>query len=163
MVNGRCLFEFKPAFADGERYLIGQKSHGITPSLVSQTPQLFLHDAPPSISMELSHLYNRSRAVRCQEHPTALGLATLPLNHAARAKALKLTLYQGLKGAIVRPGIEARTLTHPDFISIWNMLNEAEAILFLHLLVIHDTRIQGRILPNLIGVLWETTMQAVDI
>ncbi len=163
VVNQRWPFEFKPEFLSGDLYLREQETRGIVHSLISPIPQLFLYDAPSTVTTELARVYNESLAFWCAAHPTLSGLATLPLNNpAAACRELDRAMDLGLKGAILAPG-SSRMLTHPDLVPVWQALNDASAILFLHPLLNGDPRIQQRMMPNLIGVLWETTVAAADL
>lgn len=163
IINNRWPFELKPEFLDQEAYLGQQKRHNIHHSLVSPIPQLFLYEAEAPITAELARVYNDSLAQWCRSHPTLSALATLPLNSPELAVTeLERGLSLGLKGAILAPSIEGRTLTHPDFEPLWDALNAAAAVLFVHPLLNTDPRIQHHMLPNLIGVLWETTVVAAE-
>lgn len=62
VVNEKWGFELKQAFIDSERYLQEQAAAGVSHSVVSPIPQLFLYDFPDEITTEISNVYNRSLA-----------------------------------------------------------------------------------------------------
>lgn len=164
-VGGKWAFELKPAFVEPERFLRDQAEAGVHHSLVSPVPQLFLYDAPPERTAELAGLYNRALAEWVRAYPDRLSaLATVPLNDPERAvEALRQAMDLGLRGAIVGPGCGGRLLTDPQFRPFWEEADRRQAVVFLHPLLSEDPRLRRPMMPNLIGVPWETTVAASDI
>lgn len=165
MVGGKWPFELKPAFYEPERFLREQAEVGVTYTLVSPVPQLFLYEAPPDRTAELSALYNRALAEWAAGCDGRLaGLATLPLNDPTRAaRALLEAMDLGLRGAIVGPGVGERLLSDAAFDPLWDAADRKHAIVFVHPLLSADRRLRRPMMPNLIGVPWETTVAAADL
>lgn len=165
IVDGKWGFELKEAFLNPTLYLTEQKAAAVTHSLVSPIPQLFLYDFPPELTQEIASIYNQSLAAWTKEHPARLSaLATLPLNLPQMAACeLRQAMTLGLKGAIIGPGLANHLLTDPFFTPLWEEANHQSAILFIHPLLAEDPRLQKRMMPNLIGIPWETTICATDI
>ncbi|GAB7389121.1 amidohydrolase family protein [Bacillaceae bacterium] len=165
VVNQKWGFELKKAFFDPALYLAEQKGAGVLHSLVSPIPQLFLYEFPADITRELAQVYNQSLADWIHVHPERLSaLATVPLqNPEQAAEELKRALALGLKGAIIGPGCNGYMLTDDFFAPFWEEANRQRAIIFIHPLLCEDPRLKRKMMPNLIGVPWETTVCATDI
>jgi predicted TIM-barrel fold metal-dependent hydrolase len=165
IVGGKWAFELKDHFYQTNLYLAEQQKAGITHSIVSPIPQLFLYDFTSEITKELSSVYNQSLASWITHHTEALsGLATVPLNDPeSAAQVLDDAMNLGLKGTIIGPGCDGKLLTDDSFHAFWQTANDHQAIVFIHPLLSEDKRIQNRMMPNLIGVPWETTVCATDI
>ena len=69
----------------------------------------------------------------------------------------------GLKGAIIGPGLGRHMLSDSLFQPFFEEANRLKAILFIHPLLSEDPRLKRRMMPNLIGVPWETTVCATDL
>lgn len=163
-VNGKWAFELKEAFVQESLYISEQQHAGVIQSLVSPIPQLFLYDFPSYITDELSKVYNDALANMSTRHHSVYALASLPLNDPLlAADELNRAMSSGLKGAIIGPGVTGKMLTHTDFIPLWEEANRLGAILFIHPLLCEDPRLKNRMMPNLIGVPWETTVCSADI
>ncbi|OFW81304.1 MAG: amidohydrolase [Alicyclobacillus sp. RIFOXYA1_FULL_53_8] len=164
-VNQKWSFELKQEFYDANKFLAAQAEAGVEHSLVSPVPQLFLYDLPPDLTATAAEVYNNALASWVREHPNRLsGLATLPLNDPeVAARALQRAMQQGLKGAIIGPGTDGQLLSSARFAPIWQAAEAQRAILFIHPLLNEDPRIQQKMMPNLIGVPWETTVCALDL
>jgi aminocarboxymuconate-semialdehyde decarboxylase len=164
-VNGNWEFELKEAFINPSLYLNEQEKAGIIHSLISPIPQLFLYDFPTNITRELSTVYNNSLIDWVKLHKERLsGLATLPMNDPEMAAAeLERAMDRGLKGAIVGSSWSGNRLSDPKFTPFWEAANERKAIIFVHPLLCSDSRLSQWMMPNLIGVPWETTLCATDL
>ncbi|GLG00740.1 hypothetical protein Alches_07790 [Alicyclobacillus hesperidum subsp. aegles] len=164
-VGGKWSFELKRAFYDLDLYLADQSANGIEHTLVSPVPQLFLYDVEPEVTKQLAAIYNEALACVVTSHRTHLsGLATLPLNDPdAACHELERAMARGLKGAIVGPGVGDIPLSDERFAELWSVADRLGAIVFLHPLLNTDKRIQRLMMPNLIGVPWETTISALDL
>lgn len=164
-INDRWAFELKPAFVDEETFLTEQARAGVTCSIVSPIPQLFLYEFSWEITKELAQVYNRALArwVKANEG-RLMALATLPLNHPEEAALeLKRAVEEGLKGAIIAPGVSQMMLTDEALTPFWEEADRLKAIIFIHPLLGQDPRLRRRRMPNLIGVPWETTLSATDL
>lgn len=163
-VNGKWSFELKAFFVNETDYLAEQKRAGVAQSLVSPVPQLFLYDFDKELTHEISVEYNRALADMAERNDSVVALATVPLNDPVlAAEELKRAMSSGLKGAIIGPGCSGKLLTEAEFAPLWEEADSLGAILFIHPLLAEDPRLQSRMMPNLIGVPWETTIAATDI
>ena len=165
VVGDRWPFELKPAFYDPHRFLRDQEEAGVLRTLVSPVPQLFLYEAEPELTAEMAALYNRSLAEWAAGADGRLqALATLPLNDPPRAAALlSQAMDLGLRGAIVGPGVGSGLLTDPELAPVWEVADRRAAILFVHPLLGAEPRLRRPMMPNLVGVPWETTVAAADL
>lgn len=165
IVNNKWGFELKESFINPKLYLDEQKKAGVSHSLVSPIPQLFLYEFPDEITSELSFVYNRALADWIHGNRGRLSaLATIPLNNPVRsADELKQAMNMGLKGAIIGPGLPNAMLTDEFFTPFWEEANVQKAVVFIHPLLCDDPRLKKRMMPNLIGVPWETTVCVTDL
>ena len=60
IINQKWGFELKKSFIDFEDYMENQSKVGVTHSMISPIPQLFLYDFPLEICTEMSRVYNQS-------------------------------------------------------------------------------------------------------
>jgi aminocarboxymuconate-semialdehyde decarboxylase len=164
-VNGNWEFELKEAFVNPQLYLEEQGKQGIVHSLISPIPQLFLYDFSAEITKELASVYNDSLADWVQPNESRLsGLATLPMNDPeSAADELERAMNRGLKGAILATSWSGHLLSEDCFTPFWEAANRRKAVVFLHPLLCTDSRLIQRMMPNLIGVPWETTVCATDL
>ncbi len=165
LVNDKWGFELKKAFIDAPLYLSEQEKAGVTHSLLSPIPQLFMYDFPEEICMDISTVYNRSLAQWTNSNPTKLSaLGTVPLTNPEKAAAvLRDGISSGLKGVIIGTGLSDHMLSDEFFIPFFEEANRLKAIVFIHPLLCEDSRLKRRMMPNLIGVPWETTICATDL
>jgi aminocarboxymuconate-semialdehyde decarboxylase len=164
-INQKWGFELKKAFIDFELYMREQEKANVTHSMISPIPQLFLYDFPKEITTELSRVYNQSLVNIIKNTPEKLSaVGTVPLGHPDQAaQILREAMSLGLKGAIIGPVIEDHMLSDSFFQPFFEEANRLKAILFVHPLLCEDPRLKRRMMPNLIGVPWETTVCATDI
>lgn len=164
-VNGKWEFELKESFVNPELYLAEQERAGIHHSLVSPIPQLFLYELASSVTHELATIYNDSLAEWTREHGNRLSaLACLPMNDPEMAaRELERAMDLGLLGAIIATSWEGNLLGDEKFTPFWEVAHAKNAIVFVHPLLSEDPRLNRRMMPNLIGVPWETTVCATDL
>lgn len=165
VVNEKWGFELKDTFIDSNLYLSKQAEANIVHSVVSPIPQLFMYEFPEEITSEISGVYNQSLADWVNSSPKNLSaLATVPLNNPDKAaQMLNKAMSIGLKGAIIGPGLANHMLSDEYFTPFLEEANRLKAIIFIHPLLSEDRRLNRRMLPNLIGVPWETTVCAADL
>lgn len=165
VINEKWGFELKATFISAELYLTEQENAGVSRSLVSPIPQLFMYDFPEDITSELSLVYNRSLADWAVKEPGKISaLATVPLNNPTKAaQLLSEAMNSGLKGAIIGPGLPGLMLSDDFFAPFFEEAEKQHAIIFIHPLLSEDPRLNKRMMPNLIGVPWETTVCATDL
>ncbi|WP_044737205.1 amidohydrolase family protein [Geobacillus kaustophilus] len=164
-INRQWGFRLKEEFIDLHAYLEAQRRAGVSHSLLSPIPQLFLYDVEAAVTNELARLYNDALQRLASIHPDRLSaLATMPLNAPEQAALeLRRAMKNGLKGAIIGPSVGQKLLTNESFIPFWEEADTLGAILFIHPLLCDDPRLKGRRMANLIGVPWETTVCAADL
>jgi aminocarboxymuconate-semialdehyde decarboxylase len=164
-INQKWGFELKKSFIDFQLYMQDQEQIGVTHSMISPIPQLFLYDFPADISTEMSRVYNQALSHLVQENPEKLSaVGTVPLTHPDKAaQILAEAMNNGLKGAIIGPGVDGHMLSDDFFQPFFEEANRLGAILFIHPLLCEDPRLKRRMMPNLIGVPWETTVCATDL
>lgn len=165
VINEKWGFELKRAFIDAQLYLAEQEKAGVTHSVVSPIPQLFLYDFPDEITKEISNVYNRSLAEWSKSTPQNISaLGTVPLTNPVKAaQVLEDAMNLGLKGVIIGPGLPGQMLSDEFFTPFFEEANRKKAIIFIHPLLCEDPRLKRRMMPNLIGVPWETTVCATDL
>jgi aminocarboxymuconate-semialdehyde decarboxylase len=164
-INQKWGFELKKNFIDIELYMEEQEKANVTHSMISPIPQLFLYDFPSEITIEMSRVYNRSLANLIKKSPRKFSaVGTVPLAQPDQAaQVLSEAMNSGLKGAIIGPGIGQHMLSDNFFQTFFEEANRLKAILFIHPLLCEEPRLKRRMMPNLIGVPWETTVCATDI
>lgn len=164
-VNGKWGFELKDSFLDERLYRREMAAAGVAHALASPIPQLFLYEFPADVTAEIANVYNRALAGWVKEHPATLSaLATVPINDPPRAaRELRDAMANGLRGAILGPGLPGRMLSGEFFAPLWEEADRQRAIIFVHPLLCEDPRLKARMMPNLIGVPWETTVCATDL
>ena len=164
-INQKWGFELKKSFIDFGDYMDNQSKVGVTHSMISPIPQLFLYDFPLEICTELSRVYNQSLSHLVKESQGKLSaLGTVPLTNPIKAaQILKEAMNSGLKGAIIGPGLGKQMLSDCFFKPFFEEANRLKAILFIHPLLSEDPRLKRRMMPNLIGIPWETTVCATDL
>lgn len=164
-VNEKWSFELKRPFFQSDLFLQEQLEAGMVHTLVSPIPQLFLYEMPWQITRDLATLYNEALAewVRLSSGRLS-GLASVPLNAPDVAAAmLEAAMRQGLKGVIIGPGYNQLSLSDPFFTPLFEAADAMRAIVFIHPVLNEDPRIQRMMMPNMIGVPWETTLCALDL
>ncbi|GGG01074.1 amidohydrolase family protein [Paenibacillus abyssi] len=164
-INGKWAFELKPSFVSEELFLREQAKAGVQHTLISPIPQLFLYEFQSEITRELVQVYNQALAAIASDKPGRLAaLGTVSLNAPEQAAAdLETGMDLGLKGAIIGPGHNGKLLSDAGFTPLWEAANRLKAVIFIHPLLNTDPRIQTRMMPNLVGVPWETTVAAADL
>lgn len=165
VVNGKWGFELKPTFIDLAQYQEAQEQVGVTHSMLSPIPQLFMYDTDAELTADISKVYNDSLVQLSKAFPDAISaLGTVPLQTPEQAaRILQDAMHNGLKGVIIGPGLPGHMLSDDFFIPFFEEANRLNAIVFIHPLLAEDPRLKRRMMPNLIGVPWETTVCATDL
>ncbi|TKC18406.1 amidohydrolase family protein [Robertmurraya kyonggiensis] len=165
VVNGKWGFELKQTFIDKLLFLQEQETVGVTHSMISPIPQLFMYEFSLDITTDLSKVYNQSLANLSHTYSDNISaLGTVPFTNPDRAaQILNEAMNLGLKGVIIGPGLKGHMLSDDFFIPFFEEANRLEAIVFIHPLLCEDPRLKRRMMPNLIGVPWETTVCATDL
>ncbi|ACV58628.1 amidohydrolase family protein [Alicyclobacillus acidocaldarius] len=161
-VEGRWSFELKRTFVDFEAFAGAYRRAGIGLALVSPLPQLFVYHLPAEIGAQVAEVYNDAlRDLLAPHRERFRPLATLPLaDPVAAARELERRMDEGFVGAIVGPGVGEALIGDEAFWPVWEVADARRAVLFLHPLLHADPRAARLMLPNLVGVPWETTLAA---
>lgn len=164
-INQKWGFELKKAFIDFELYMDEQERANVIHSMISPIPQLFLYDFPLDVTTEMSRVYNQALAQLIEAAPDKLSaVGTVPLAHPEKAAdILQEAMNKGLKGAIIGPGMDQHMLSDSFFQPFFEEANRLKAVIFIHPLLCEDPRLKMRMMPNLIGVPWETTVCATSV
>ncbi|WP_102271743.1 amidohydrolase family protein [Cytobacillus massiliigabonensis] len=164
-IDEKWGFELKPAFYDFELYSHEQQKAGISHSIISPIPQLFMYDFPQEITVEISEVYNHSLIQLVKTAPYRISaLGTVPLTYPENAaRVLQDAIHQGLRGVIIGPGLPGKMLSDEFFRPFFEEANRLGAIIFVHPLLSENPRLQKYMMPNLVGIPWETTVCASDI
>jgi aminocarboxymuconate-semialdehyde decarboxylase len=164
-INQKWGFELKKDFIDIELFLQNQNKASISHSMISPIPQLFLYDFPLEITTEMSRVYNQALAnLICKTPDKLSAIGTVPLVQPdLAAQVLNEAVDIGLKGAIIGPGTAQRMLSDSFFQPFFEEANRLKAVIFIHPLLCEDPRLKRRMMPNLIGVPWESTVCATDV
>ncbi len=162
---GSWTLELKDSLVDASRYLEERSQAGIRHSLVTPARQLFLYEFPEAITKELVQVYNKGLADWARKHPEHItAMATLTFTSPEQAAMeLKQAMSMGLRGAIIGPGASPHMLSDEFYRPFWEEADRQKAIVFIHPLSCEDPRLKRRLMPNLIGVLWETTVYFTDL
>ncbi|MFK4997198.1 amidohydrolase family protein [Bacillus sp. N9] len=134
IVNEKWGFELKPTFIDLSLYEEEQGKAGVTHSVISPIPQLFMYDAELSLTNELSQVYNTALSQITESSPdTFSALGTVPLQHPEQAAMmLQDVMLSGLKGVIIGPGLPGHMLSDDFFKPFFEEANKLKAIVFIH-------------------------------
>ena len=164
-VNGKWGFELKPTFYNFELFQQQQRAVGIDYSLLSPIPQLFLYELPSNITTPLARIYNRALSDIVRQHPNKYdALSTVPLQNIDDAiSVLTEAMELGLKGMIIGPSFNDKPLSDEYFKPLFDVAEQLGALIFIHPLLSEEKRIQYNMMPNLIGIPWETTICATDL
>ena len=145
-IDGKWGFELKQQFINCEMYMGEQENIGVSHSMISPIPQLFLYDFPEEITTEMSRVYNQSLSQLTKQTPEKLSaVGTVPLAHPDKAaQVLNEAVNIGLKGAIIGPGIGQHLLSDDFFEPFFEEANRLKAILFVHPLLCEDPRLKEK-------------------
>ncbi|WP_071394436.1 amidohydrolase family protein [Bacillus tuaregi] len=165
VIKEKTRIQLKKNLVNFDAFIQGQENVGVSHSMLSPVPQLFLYDFPVDVSTELSRIYNQALAQLAAKHPGKLSaLGTVPLaNPVKAAQVLKEAVQLGLKGVMIGPGVRNQMLTDPFFKAFFEEANRLKAILYIHPLANNDPRLKRRMMPNLIGEPWDITVCATDL
>lgn len=137
---------------------------GIDVQVLSATPQTYLYDLGPELSLTVAAIQNDQIAKHIAEHPTRfMGIATLPIAQPkAAADELRRAMTKlGLRGAMFASNVQGTNLDDPGFEPLWACAEELGAFIFIHPNNVagHD-RLTSYYLRNLIGNPLDTTIAA---
>src|SRR5262245_19124308 len=149
---------------DMQRRLSDMDAAGIDMQLVSNTPQTFLYDQDPSLTVAMAVLQNDQIARAVAASPKRLmGLATLPMQAPVpAADELRRAVHSlGLKGAQIGSNVNGRNLDDPVLEPLWAAASELGALIMVHpTQVAGAERLRSYYLANLSGNPLDTTIAA---
>jgi aminocarboxymuconate-semialdehyde decarboxylase len=132
--------------------------------VLSATPQTYLYDQDPAMTVATSALQNDQIAKLVKAHPDRfMGIATLPMQAPERAaeelKRAMTTL--GLRGAMIGSNIAGKNLDDPSLEPVWATAEELGAFMIIHPTTVAGAdRLRSYYLANLIGNPLDTTIAA---
>ena len=132
--------------------------------VLSATPQTYLYDQDPAMTVATSALQNDQIAKLVKAHPDRfMGIATLPMQAPERAaeelKRAMTTL--GMRGAMIGSNIAGKNLDDPSFEPVWATAAELGAFMIIHPTTVAGAdRLRSYYLANLIGNPLDTTIAA---
>jgi aminocarboxymuconate-semialdehyde decarboxylase len=132
--------------------------------VLSATPQTYLYDQDPALTVATSMLQNDQIAKLVRAHPDRfMGIATLPMQAPERAaEELKRAARDlGMHGAMIGSNIAGKNLDDPALEPVWATAAELGAFMLIHPTnVAGADRLRSYYLNNLIGNPLDTTIAA---
>jgi aminocarboxymuconate-semialdehyde decarboxylase len=132
--------------------------------VLSATPQTYLYDQDPSMTVATSVLQNDQIAKLVKAHPDRfMGIATLPMQAPERAaeELTRAVRQLGMRGAMIGSNIAGKNLDDPSFEPVWAAAEELGAFMIIHPAnVAGADRLRSYYLANLIGNPLDTTIAA---
>ncbi len=149
---------------DIERRFADMDAAEVDVQVLSATPQSYLYDQEPSLTLTCSVIQNDQIAKLVAAHPDRfLGIATLPMQapDLAAAELRRAVGSLGLRGAMIGSNVVGRNLDHPDLEPIWSAASELDVPLLIHPVNVGAAdRLRSYYLNNLIGNPLDTTIAA---
>jgi aminocarboxymuconate-semialdehyde decarboxylase len=147
-----------------ERRFADMNAAEVDVHVLSATPQTYLYDQDPALTVATSTLQNDQIAKLVKAYPDRfMGIATLPMQAPEQA-AVELTRAVrelGMHGAMIGSNIAGRNLDDPSFEPVWAAANELGAFMMIHPAnVAGADRLRSYYLNNLIGNPLDTTIAA---
>ncbi|MBX9773783.1 MAG: amidohydrolase [Xanthobacteraceae bacterium] len=132
--------------------------------VLSATPQTYLYDQDPAMTVATSVLQNDQIAKLVKAHPDRFtGIATLPMQAPERAaeELTRAVRQLGMHGAMIGSNIAGKNLDDPSFEPVWTAAEELDAFMIIHPAnVAGADRLRSYYLQNLIGNPLDTTIAA---
>ena len=132
--------------------------------VLSATPQTYLYDQDPAMTVATSALQNDQIAKLVKAHPDRfMGIATLPMQAPERAaeELTRAVTKLGMRGAMIGSNIAGKNLDDPSFEPVWATAEELGAFMIIHPAnVAGADRLRSYYLANLIGNPLDTTIAA---
>ena len=132
--------------------------------VLSATPQTYLYDQDPAMTVATSILQNDQIAKLVKAHPDRFtGIATLPMQAPERAaeELTRAVRQLGMRGAMIGSNIAGKNLDDPSFEPVWAAAEELGAFMIIHPAnVAGADRLRSYYLANLIGNPLDTTIAA---
>jgi aminocarboxymuconate-semialdehyde decarboxylase len=132
--------------------------------VLSATPQTYLYDQDPAMTVATSVLQNDQIAKLVKAHPDRFtGIATLPMQTPDRAAEELTRAVQklGMRGAMIGSNVVGKNLDDPSFEPVWAAAEELGAFMIIHPANVAGVdRLRSYYLQNLIGNPLDTTIAA---
>ena len=132
--------------------------------VLSATPQTYLYDQDPAMTVATSALQNDQIAKLVKAHPDRfMGIATLPMQAPERAaeELTRAVRQLGMRGAMIGSNIAGKNLDDPSLEPVWAAAEELGAFMIIHPAnVAGADRLRSYYLANLIGNPLDTTIAA---
>lgn len=152
---------------DIERRFADMASQRIDMQLLANVPHTFLYEADAGAAETVAELQNEAIAALCRRHPGRfLGLATAPMQDAARAAAVldRAIRVHGLKGLHLGTNIRGGNLDDPALDAVWEVADRLGLFVLVHPhKVVAAERLKSYYLTNLVGNPLETTIAAASL
>ncbi len=147
-----------------ERRFSDMDAAEVNVQVLSATPQTYLYDQDPALTVATSALQNDQIAKLTKTHPDRfMGIATLPMQAPeSAAEELKRAVRElGMHGAMIGSNIAGKNLDDPALEPVWAAAAELGAFMMIHPTnVAGADRLRAYYLNNLIGNPLDTTIAA---
>ena len=147
-----------------ERRFSDMDAAEVNEQVLSATPQTYLYDQDPALTVATSALQNDQIAKLTKTYPDRfMGIATLPMQAPeSAAEELKRAVRElGMHGAMIGSNIAGKNLDDPALEPVWAAAAELGAFMMIHPTnVAGADRLRAYYLNNLIGNPLDTTIAA---
>jgi len=166
-VAGTAYKPFPRGGWDLDRRLKDMDTAEVDMQVVSNTPQTFLYNQDPQVTLTASRIQNDQIAKLVHDRPDRfLGMATLPMQAPdLAAEELRRAMRKlGLVGCQIGSNINGKNLDDPALGTFWQTANELGAFIMVHpTQVAGADRLKNYYLANLIGNPLDTTIAAASL
>src|SRR5258705_7561911 len=147
-----------------ERRFADMDAAEVDVQVLSATPQTYLYDQDPALTVATSTLQNDQIAKLVKAHPDRfMGIATLPMQVPERAaeELTRAVREHGMHGAMIGSNIVGKNLDDPSLEPVWAAAEELGAFMLIHPAnVAGADRLRSYYLASLIGNPLDTTIAA---
>jgi len=163
-VAGVAYRPFPRGGHDIARRLADMDATEVDMHVLSVSPQTWLYNQEPAVTVAAATIQNDEIARLCKEHPDRFaGIATLPMQAPElAAEELRRAMGKlGLHGTMIASNVNGKNLDDPSFEPLWAAAAELDAVLMIHPgNVAGADRLRTYYLNNLIGNPLDTTIAA---
>ena len=158
---------FPRAAWDLERRFADMAAQRVDMHVVCNVPHTFLYEADAGAVEAVAEIQNAAIGALSRQYPDRfLGLATLPMQDAARAAAVleRAVSAHGLRGFHLGSNIRGGNLDDPALDAVWEVADRHALFVLVHPhKVVGAERMRGYYLTNLVGNPLETTIAAASL
>jgi aminocarboxymuconate-semialdehyde decarboxylase len=166
-VAGTAYRPFPRGGRDLDRRLKDMDFAEVDMQVVSNTPQTFLYNQDPQVTLKAARIQNDQIAKLVSERSDRfMGMATLPMQEPElAAEELRRAMRKlGLVGCQIGSNINGKNLDDPSLGAFWQTANELGAFIMVHpTQVAGADRLKNYYLANLIGNPLDTTIAAASL